>query len=84
VTDDANDGRPGRARTIEDDGIAGAAEPRPLIERLGLGAIALLVTVLFGALGVAALASNEVFLGIMGLTGALMTVWAAAGSLRRG
>ncbi|HYK96401.1 MAG TPA: hypothetical protein VE011_11140 [Candidatus Dormibacteraeota bacterium] len=59
-------------------------EPRPLIERLGLGAIAIVVTTLFGALGVAALASNEVFLGVMGLIGALMTVWAAVASLRRG
>jgi hypothetical protein len=84
VTDDADGGRPAPARTVNDDPAPAAAEPRPLIERLGLGAIALLVTVLFGALGVAALASNEVFLGIMGLIGALMTVWAAAGSLRRG
>ncbi|MEA2674855.1 MAG: hypothetical protein QOI92_2047 [Chloroflexota bacterium] len=84
MTDDAGGGRPNRARTVEDDPAAAASQPRPLIERLGLGAIALLVTVLFGALGVAALASNEVFLGIMGLIGALMTVWAAAGSLRRG
>ena len=84
MTDDAGGGPPTRARTVDDDPAAAAAEPRPLIERLGLGAIALLVTVLFGALGVAALASNEVFLGIMGLIGALMTVWAAAGSLRRG
>jgi hypothetical protein len=84
MTDDAGHDRPGRARTVDDDPVAAVAEPRPLIERLGLGAIALLVTVLFGALGVAALASNEVFLGIMGLIGALMTVWAAAGSLRRG
>ncbi|HEY4228031.1 MAG TPA: hypothetical protein VGM49_06810 [Candidatus Limnocylindrales bacterium] len=59
-------------------------EPRPIIERLGLAAIAVVVAILFGALGVAALASNEVFLGVMGLIGALMTVWAAAGSLRRG
>jgi hypothetical protein len=59
-------------------------EPRPLVERLGLGLIAVVVTCLFGALGVAALASNEVFLGVMGLIGALMTMWAAAGSLRRG
>ena len=59
-------------------------EPRPMIERLGLAAIAVLVTVVFGALGVAAFASNEVFLGVMGLTGALMTMWAAFGSLRRG
>jgi hypothetical protein len=84
VTDDAGHDRPGRAPIIADDASAVAVEPRPLIERLGLGAIALLVTVLFGALGLAALASNEVFLGIMGLIGALMTVWAAAGSLRRG
>lgn len=59
-------------------------EPRPLIERLGLGAIAVVVTILFGALGVAALASDELFLGVMGLIGALMTMWAALGSLRRG
>jgi succinate-acetate transporter protein len=55
-----------------------------MIERLGLGVIAVVVTVLFSALGVAALASNEVFLGVMGLIGALMTMWAAVGSLRRG
>jgi hypothetical protein len=59
-------------------------EPRPMIERLGLGAIAVVVAVLFGALGVAALASNELFLGVMGLTGALMTMWAAIASVRRG
>jgi hypothetical protein len=59
-------------------------EPRPLIERLGLGAIALVVTVLFGTIGWAALASNELFLGVMGMIGAVMTLWAAIGSLRRG
>ena len=63
---------------------AEAAEPRPLIERIGLGLIAIVVTTLFGALGVAALASNEVFLGVMGLIGALMTMWAAIASLRKG
>ena len=59
-------------------------EPRPLIERLGLAAIAVLVTGVFGALAVAAFASQEVFLGVMGVTGAVMTLWAAFGSLRRG
>ena len=59
-------------------------EPRPMIERLGLGLIAIVVAVLFAALGIAALASSELFLGIMGLTGALMTLWAGAVSLRRG
>jgi len=61
-----------------------ATEPRPLIERIGLGVIAIVVAVMFGALGVTALVGNELFLGVMGLIGALMTVWAAFGSLRRG
>ena len=81
MTDDAGPGRRSSTRAAEE---TDAPEPRPLIERLGLGLIAVVVTVLFGALGVAALAGNEVFLGVMGLIGALMTMWAAAGSLRRG
>jgi hypothetical protein len=74
----------GSHRPEAEDSAASPIEPRPLIERLGLAAIAVLVTLVFGALGVAAFASNEVFLGVMGLTGALMTMWAAFGSLRRG
>jgi hypothetical protein len=67
------------------DAHAGTGDgPRPLIERLGLGAIALLLTGVFAALAVAALAGGEVFLGVMAGTGALMTLWAAASSLRRG
>ena len=62
---------------------AGNEESRPLIERLGLGMIALVFAVVFGGLAVAALASGEVFLGVMAGIGALMTVWAAAGTLRR-
>ena len=74
----------GRGDAGADDATAPPIEPRPLVERVGLAAIAVLVTLVFGALGVAAFASNEVFLGVMGLTGALMTMWAAFGSLRRG
>ena len=58
--------------------------PRPLIERLGLGLIALVIAVVFGGLAVAAFANGEVFIGVMAGIGALMTVWAAASSLRRG
>jgi hypothetical protein len=58
--------------------------PRTMLERLALGAIALLVAALFGGLGIAAFAGGEVFLGVMGGIGALMTVWAAASNLRRG
>ncbi|HEY8238262.1 MAG TPA: hypothetical protein VIF63_02405 [Candidatus Limnocylindrales bacterium] len=55
-----------------------------MIERLGLALIALLLAGMFGALGYVSLTGGEVFLGIMGVIGALMTVWAAASSLRRG
>ena len=63
-----------------------AAEPsqRPLIERLGLGAIAVVLVAMFGAIAWAALSGGELFLGVMAGTGALMTLWAAAASLRRG
>jgi hypothetical protein len=60
------------------------AGPRPLIERVGLAAIALLATSLFATIGIAAATSGELFLGAMGAIGALMTVWAALSSLRRG
>jgi hypothetical protein len=56
---------------------------RPLIERIGLGAIAVVVAILFGALSLASLAGGEVFLGVMAGIGALMTVWAAGSTLRR-
>ena len=59
-------------------------EPRPLIERLGLGLIALVIALVFGGLTVAAFANGEVFIGVMAGIGALMTVWAAVSSLRRG
>jgi len=65
-------------RSLEDPG------PRPLVERIGLGAIALVMAGLFGTLGAAALVSGEMFVGVMAGIGALMTVWAAASTLRRG
>jgi hypothetical protein len=70
--------RPGERAADADRG------PRPLVERLGLGAIALLLALVFGGLAFAALSSGEVFLGVMAGIGALMTVWVAGSSLRRG
>lgn len=64
--------------------MAPEREPRPLVERLGLGALAVVLAGVFGALGAAALASGEVFLGAMAGIGALMTMWAAASGLRKG
>lgn len=65
---------------------AGTPEPgpRPLIERLGLAVIAVVLVALFGAIAVAAFYGGELFLGLMAATGALMTLWAAAATLRRG
>ena len=58
-------------------------EPRPLIERLGLGLIAVVIAVVFGGISTGAFISGEVFLGTMAGIGALMTIWAAAGTVRR-
>jgi hypothetical protein len=59
-------------------------EARPLIERIGLGLIAIIVVAVFTAIAWAALAGGEIFLGVMAGIGALMTLWAAVTSLRRG
>jgi hypothetical protein len=63
---------------------SGEAAPRPLIERVALGGIAIVVAAVFGGIAFAAFAGNEVFLGMMAGIGALMTIWAAAGNIRRG
>ena len=65
-------------------GPAPESNPRPVIERIGLGAIALVLAVAFGVIAVAALSSGELFLGVMAGTGALMTLWAAAMTVLRG
>ena len=58
--------------------------PRPLIERLGLGAIAVVIAGLFAMVAAVMLSSGELFLGVMAAIGALMTLWAALATLRRG
>jgi hypothetical protein len=57
--------------------------PRPWLERAGLAAAATLFAVLFGGMAIAAWSQGEIFLAVMAGIGALMTVWAAIGSLRR-
>ena len=79
----------GSADGASDDGATsdGATDdpgPRPLVERLGLGVMAIILAGVFGTLAWLALAGGELFLGVMAGIGALMTVWAAASSLRRG
>lgn len=57
---------------------------RPIVERLGLGFIALVVATLFGAVSAAAWVGGEIFLAVMAGIGTLMTLWAAFATLVRG
>lgn len=57
---------------------------RPLVERIGMAAIALVLAALFGFVAVAAFNGNEPFLGVMGVVGALMTLWVGGLTLLRG
>jgi hypothetical protein len=59
-------------------------EPRPLIERVGLAAIALILAILFGGVAVASWVGGELFLAVMAGIGSLMTLWVGALTLIRG
>jgi len=61
-----------------------ARTPRPLIERLGLAAIALVLAVMFGGVSAASWAGGEPFLAVMGGIGCLMTIWVGVLTLVRG
>jgi hypothetical protein len=60
------------------------ARPRPLIERVGMAAIAFAIAMLFGGVALAAFGGGEPFLGVMAAIGALLTVWVGAQTLVRG
>jgi hypothetical protein len=60
------------------------ATPRPMLERIGMAAIAVVIALLFGGVALAAFGGGEPFLGVMGAIGALMTLWVAAVTLLRG
>jgi len=57
---------------------------RPLLERIGMAAIALVMAGLFGAVAAAAWISGELFLATMGAIGCFMTLWVGAITLLRG
>jgi hypothetical protein len=57
---------------------------RPLLERLGLAAVALVLAALFGGVAAASWAGGEVFLAVMSAVGCLMTLWVGALTLIRG
>lgn len=81
-------GSPDRAPAPEPASTAPADAPpaprRPIVERIGMAAIAVVLAVLFGALGAAAWISGEPFLAVMAIVGALMTAWVGLLTLLRG
>ncbi len=60
------------------------ARPRPMVERAGMAVIALLMALMFAGVGAASFASGEAFLGVMGVIGALMVLWAGGSTVLRG
>jgi hypothetical protein len=59
-------------------------QPRPLIERIGLAAVALVLATMFGGVAAAAWIGGELFLAAMGGVGCLMTLWVGLLTLVRG
>jgi hypothetical protein len=59
-------------------------EPRPMIERIGLAAIAFALAAMFGGVGYAAWLGGELFLAVIGGISCVMTVWVGALTLLRG
>jgi hypothetical protein len=57
---------------------------RPLVERIGMAAVALVLGVLFVVVAVAAFVGGEPFLGVMSAIGALMVAWAGGRTLFEG
>ncbi len=58
--------------------------PRPIIERIGLAAVALVLATLFGGVAAASWVGGEPFLAVMGGVGCVMTVWVGLLTLVRG
>ena len=84
MTDPQRPSEPGAGESGRPGGRADAREPRPLIERIGLAAIAAVLAVLFGGVAAAAWIGGEVFLAAMAAIGCLMTAWVGGLTLFRG
>jgi hypothetical protein len=57
---------------------------RPVLERIGLAAVAVVMALLFGAVAVAAFIGGEYFLAAMGFVGCMMTLIVGGSTLLRG
>lgn len=66
---------------------AGPIDPasrRPLIERIGMAAVAAVLATTFAGVAAVSFASGEPFLGIMATLGTLITAWVGLLTLVRG
>ena len=59
-------------------------ERRPIIERIGLAAVAGVLAALFGGVALASWVGGEPFLAVMAGIGCLMTAWVGGLTLFRG
>jgi hypothetical protein len=57
---------------------------RPILERIGLAAIAAVFAIMFGGVAAAAWIGGQPFLAVMGGIGCLMTAWVGVLTLLRG
>jgi len=82
----ARPGAPGSApAAVQDADLARPDRtPRPVIERIGLAAVALVLATLFGGVAAASWVGGEPFLAVMGGVGCLMTIWVGLLTLVRG
>ena len=75
---------PGPADPVAEPPAEPPRAPRPIIERIGLAAVAAVLATLFGGVAAAAWIGGEPFLTVMGAVGCLMTVWVGLLTLIRG
>ena len=73
-----------RPAGTDSEGAPEPREPRPVIERIGLAAVAAVLATLFGGVAVASWVGGELFLAAMGAVGCLMTLWVGILTLIRG
>lgn len=80
----APDRAAGTPGTLGTDAPERGRRPRPVVERVGMAAIAIVMAVLFALVGAAAFIGGEPFLGVMGVCGCLMVLWVGGISALRG
>ena len=83
MTDDLSEVAPSGEPDAPAD-VPASGRPRPKVERFGMAVIALLMALMFAGVGFASFASGEAFLGVMGVIGALMVLWAGGSTVFRG